>query len=269
MKQVACHYAIVRFMPFVETGEFANVGILAVAPDRRFFDFRLQDQRYKRITGFFEDADAQLFKATMRSVKNELERVQALLQETNFGDALNYFREIVRPRETIARYSEARFAVTTDPSKELDKLYRYYVEREFVTREYREKNMERAVQKILTKAHLEKRFKRKVLTDGLYEATLPFVEGGNGRPIRAIKPLNLAYDRPARIINHAGEWAFKFKMLKKHRLAPKKMLFAVAGKDGTTQQEMAYQDAMTELRTVGAEVLPIDDKERITAFATH
>jgi len=28
MKKFACQYAIVRFLPYLETGEFANVGIV-------------------------------------------------------------------------------------------------------------------------------------------------------------------------------------------------------------------------------------------------
>ena len=50
MNKVACQYAIVRFAPFVETGEFANVGIIMMAPKQRFFAFELELKRYKRIT---------------------------------------------------------------------------------------------------------------------------------------------------------------------------------------------------------------------------
>ncbi|HVK54151.1 MAG TPA: DUF3037 domain-containing protein, partial [Burkholderiales bacterium] len=32
---IACHYAIVRFLPFVETGEFANVGVVLFSPNAR------------------------------------------------------------------------------------------------------------------------------------------------------------------------------------------------------------------------------------------
>lgn len=39
MTRIACQYAIVRFAPFVETEEFANVGIIMIAPKQRFFGF--------------------------------------------------------------------------------------------------------------------------------------------------------------------------------------------------------------------------------------
>ena len=36
MKNTACLYAIVRFCPFIETEEFANVGVILIAPDAKF-----------------------------------------------------------------------------------------------------------------------------------------------------------------------------------------------------------------------------------------
>jgi len=41
MTKLACQYALLRFRPFAETGEFANVGIVMLAPEARFFGFRL------------------------------------------------------------------------------------------------------------------------------------------------------------------------------------------------------------------------------------
>ena len=52
MTKFACQYALLRFRPFAETGEFANVGIVLLAPEARFFGFRLL-KRYGRITQFF------------------------------------------------------------------------------------------------------------------------------------------------------------------------------------------------------------------------
>ncbi|MGM0927683.1 MAG: DUF3037 domain-containing protein [Pseudomonadota bacterium] len=35
MKRIACQYVILRFMPYVETGEFANVGVVMIPPHSR------------------------------------------------------------------------------------------------------------------------------------------------------------------------------------------------------------------------------------------
>ena len=65
MNKVACQYAIVRFAPYVETGEFANVGIVMMAPKQRYFKFEVELKRYGRITKFFDDVDAKLYKKTL------------------------------------------------------------------------------------------------------------------------------------------------------------------------------------------------------------
>jgi len=75
MNKIACQYAIVRFTPFVETGEFANVGIIMMAPKHRFFGFELETKRYGRITNFFEELDAKVYKKTLHNMKEELERI--------------------------------------------------------------------------------------------------------------------------------------------------------------------------------------------------
>ncbi len=54
MTRIACQYAIVRFMPYIETGEFANVGILLWAPKTRYLGFKLLRRKHARITQFFD-----------------------------------------------------------------------------------------------------------------------------------------------------------------------------------------------------------------------
>ncbi|MFP3758365.1 DUF3037 domain-containing protein, partial [Cupriavidus sp. SIMBA_020] len=57
----ACRYALVRFMPYPETGEFANVGVVVMSPTARFFGYKLLD-RVGRITAFFDELDVTVYK---------------------------------------------------------------------------------------------------------------------------------------------------------------------------------------------------------------
>lgn len=147
MNRVPCLYAIVRFAPLVETGEFANTGVLVIAPAQRFFGFKLMIQRHERITHFFKPLDAKVFRTTMRALRDELERAKALLMQHGFDRRLKendiefakgLFNEIVRPRETVIKFSEPRPLLASDPNAALEELYAHYVERNFVTREYQE-----------------------------------------------------------------------------------------------------------------------------------
>ena len=60
MNKLACQYALLRFRPFVETGEFANVGVVLMCPEGRFFGFKLL-KKYGRITKFFHQLDSKVY----------------------------------------------------------------------------------------------------------------------------------------------------------------------------------------------------------------
>ncbi|WP_414023964.1 DUF3037 domain-containing protein, partial [Neisseria gonorrhoeae] len=52
MNQYAMRFAVIRFMPYVQTREFANIGIIITHPKSGYFDFKIE-QRYSRLSRFF------------------------------------------------------------------------------------------------------------------------------------------------------------------------------------------------------------------------
>jgi hypothetical protein len=84
MKEFACQYAFLRFRPFAETGEFANVGVVLMAAEAGFFDFRLL-KRYGRITQFFYPFDREVYLNGRELFKEELQRFASELR----SDALD------------------------------------------------------------------------------------------------------------------------------------------------------------------------------------
>jgi hypothetical protein len=125
-------------MPYIETGEFANVGILLWSPKNRSLGFKLLRKKYARITQFFEELDKGLYLKTMANLEAELHRVQGMLKDQagQFGDNdreygfhKGLFEELIRPRETIVRFSEQRVVLAENPETTLDELYDRYVGR--------------------------------------------------------------------------------------------------------------------------------------------
>ena len=273
MKKIPCLYAIARFAPFVETEEFANVGIILLAPTEQYFDFRLLDRRYARVTRFFAEMKPRIFNTSMRNLREELQRVAVLLRErdpvpnldSDFGRS--FFAEIIRPRETIIKFSEPRSVLAADPKVQLKALYGFYVERNFATQEYQEALMVKGLRGWLIEAQLADRFHSERLGDDTYGATFPFVEGDPGRPLKAIKPLYLGQDDPTRIIDHGGQWALRVARLRKRQRLPQELLFAVQGPEEEGSRFEAYEESVEELRQANVAVLPFADKEHILSFA--
>lgn len=276
MKKTPCLYSIVRFTPFVETGEFANVGIVMMAPEQRCFEFKLMIQRHARVTRFFEQIEARVFRSTMRNLREELARAGGVLRRHGFDRrfkvndvdfAKRLFAEIVRPRETVIKFSEPRAILADDVKETLDELYGHYVERTFVTREYQETVLERGMRKWLYQARIADRFERVEVGDEEYHVTFPFVEQRANRPVKAIKPLHLGHDQPTKIIEHGGQWLLRIHQLRKRWQLPDTVLFAVQGPTDDGPKGRAYNEIVDGLRDTGVTVLPYVDKEQILAFA--
>ncbi|MCA1931295.1 DUF3037 domain-containing protein [Rheinheimera sp.] len=105
-------YAIVRFLPFAETGEFANIGIVLCRPDNGVFDFQLIAAPSVRIQQFFPQLDNTLLPNAVALLTNELTRIQQLAEQQSSTQLLATFQELIRPREQLLRYSGLRSIYT-------------------------------------------------------------------------------------------------------------------------------------------------------------
>ena len=276
MNNIPCLYAIVRFAPFVETGEFANVGVVLLAPAQRYFGFKLLINRYSRITQFFEPLEAKVFRATMKTLRDELDRAGALFKQNGFDKRLKnndvdfaraLFNEIIRPRETTVKFGEARPAIVADPKAKLDELYAHYVERGFVNREYQEAALEKGMHRWLTQARIGERFNRLEVGNEEYHAAFPFVEKQDDVAFKVIKPLHLNHPMPSRILDHGGQWLFRVQTLKKRGMLPPRVLFAVNGPALGDARGGAVHEIVGSLKDTGVTVIPYAEKQQILEFA--
>lgn len=272
----ACHYAIVRFMPFVETGEFANVGIVMFAPNARYFGFKLLGNRYARVTNFFEQMDAKVFRASMGTFREELQRIDGMLKQMGTDrrmksldrdGAVRLWGEIIKPRETMLRFSDSRVVLAEEPRAKMLALFEYYVERNFVNREYQEQILERGVRGWLRDAKLLNQFHAGRVGNDEYHAQFPFVAGPDDKPEKIIKPLNLDYAEASKIIDHGGQWVVRINALKKRQLLPAQVLFAVNGPVDSTPRGKARREVVDELEEAGVIVAPYNQAQVVIDFA--
>ncbi|GGC10889.1 hypothetical protein GCM10007205_20110 [Oxalicibacterium flavum] len=267
----ACQYAIVRFMPFVETGEFANVGIVLTCPETGFFDFKLLT-RVRRITGFFDQMDVRIYRAARNGLQKELARVKEYAAQAVLNDPRSVrflFAELTRPREVMLRYDAPRVVLANDPEDKLDALFAYYVERNFVTPEYVEKQLEKQLRGVLEHAKIKKMYSEARVKQGSFAATFPFAHrNANGVLDRAIKPLHLAHDDAAAAYEHGWAWVGRLKQLKHHRVLPDDVLIATNMREENDSEKIeVYREIKSSFESLGIKVATITDKEKIERFA--
>jgi hypothetical protein len=275
MKKFACQYALLRFRPFVETGEFANVGIALLAPDARFFGFRIL-QRYSRITQFFHQLDRQVYLDGRELFKEEMERFSRELRkhaldgrkvQPNVQLARNLFAEMVRPREAMMQFSEQRVVLAVDPKLKLVQLFDHYVERNFVTKEYQERLLESNVRKMLFRADVGARYQREKVGTDDFAVNFPFVHMVEGKVDRVIKPLYLGQSDTTKILTHGGQWVDKIRRLRKRDALPANVLFPVTGPAVNTQPFGAFEEIAADLMAENVRVVPSCDEFEILQFA--
>lgn len=262
----AARYSIVRFMPYVETEEFANVGVVLFAPQAGYVGFRLLD-KWRRIGAFFDTLERSVFTRGRHAFEADLQRVIAQTQgRTEAGQRA--FDELVRPREALFRFSPVRVVMTDASEATLDSLFERYVEHDFATPKYQEVLLERALRGVLQREGLDARYRRAKLGTGVLQFPVPFAAAGEDGVIRrVIKPLHMAQEDPLHILDHGSQWVGRLRHLRRVNALPSALLFAVAGPPANTDRQAAFAEVRREMEDIGAIVAWANDEEAILRFA--
>lgn len=275
MKKTLCQYAIVRFLPYLETGEFANVGIVLMCPETGYFDFRLMTH-VRRITAFFEELDAGIYRRARADFKKELTRIQDYLAPQTatrgFADAelaRHLFAELTRPREVMMRFDGVRAILADDPKAKLNALFDHYVERNFVTREYQDRLLESTVRKLLFRAKVGTEYRQHKIGNADFAVNFPFVAMVEGRAERIIKPLYLAQGDSTKVLTHGGQWVDRVRRLRKRNALPDDVLFPVTAPIQNSRQFEAFEEIRDDLQSANVQVVSANDETRILQFVTR
>ena len=148
-------YSIVRFRPFVETGEFANVGVVAVDTATGDMAHKLSPRRVRRISVFFQDMDPRLLASAISFLDDEIRRVAVLASKHGAGEARRLFDHLTKGRESTLVFSEPRaIRLENGVAEAVDKLFAKYVKRAFASAEYRETVPTREIKNHLRRQHI-------------------------------------------------------------------------------------------------------------------
>lgn len=268
IKQV-CKYSIIRFQPYPETEEFANIGIVLYATAAKRLEFRLLDSKqHARITHFFDSTCKDVFVQTSKILQAEIERIKNFLSETK-GDEVDLYAELIRSREDIIRFSESRVLFSIDPVATIDKLFEYYIHRSFIHEPYHEEKMKKQVRDLLDHNSLGEKYKEAAIGEpNKYEVRFPFVSKIIRQTI--IKPIHFKHEKPSQLIDHGLSWLSKIQQLEKYRfIQPDEILFAYDAPDvSQSNLFVAFNEIKEQIESEGIVMADIKQKGDIVKFAT-
>ncbi len=267
-----CMYAVVRFMPFAETREFANVGIVVIAPKLGIYDFRLAPQKFGRVTQFFDDLDGVVYKHAIEGFEAELGRIRNYLVHNYIQgkDLVEYFQEITRTRESVLHFGEIGTLLTDNVNKAIEQLYDRLIGRNFASnKEYREQQMVRVLKSQLT-SHLPKsvRYTQQKIKAGMFDISMPLVTKINSN-YRVIRPLAFEQNNVLQAMEHGETWVNRLKkLINSEVLDANRALFALEKPVNRKLEFMkVYEDVYGEIQNLGAVAENFSETENIIKFA--
>lgn len=244
-----CNYSILRFLPYPETGEFVNIGIVLIA-NNGDFRFKIEKKR-QRITNFFPSLEAKIFVRARREIDVELARLSGFLtvNREDISLLLSTFKHLIHPRETMMRFSDPGTMATDNADQALATLFDHYVNHSFATKEYQETVLERQLGKLLAASNLKQRYSEQKLGNADYPVKFPFVLMSGTEPVQALKPIHLGHDESSKIIEHGDAWISKIRRLSTAGQLAKDTLF-IAGppEEGKPKLLKAYREIAEELK---------------------
>ncbi len=272
-----CNFAVVRFLPYPETDEFVNIGVVMACPQTGCFDYMIETKRRNRITDFFPELDKELLINGRIDFERELARAKAMLNKDAKPDQRKFafdektfvavFRELVRPRESVFRFGGIGTVMTDKPAEKLKDLFEYYVRRQFAQREeYHETVMARRLKRVLKVDQIIDKYHEVRLGNDLYHVTMPLVHEDGNRPVSAINPLDLDKHDSTRIIEYGDKWQRRIQRLKEMQCFPKNMLFVVH-EPAKGRKRDAANEVRSELAALDVETLNEHEKDAVIEFA--
>lgn len=253
-------YSIIRFRPFAETGEFANIGVLVTDLATGQSAFRLAAKRFTRVKNFFDDAYDSYRKAS-GYLRTELERAvrEAPLLSDSSDDF--FYRNLVRERESSIVFAPPRVLKSRDNIQAVtEALYNRYIGRNFDISE----NVEATLTKKL-RADLKDRGVTYLRTLRVEDDVAPIILplAYHADEFYAIKPLAFSQKTPLAILDHGSNWKTRFEyLLDKGRLKKKNVLLAIdPPKNDDDAFHEAYDIVMNDLSDLPFEKVSTENSQ--------
>jgi hypothetical protein len=178
------------------------------------------------------------------------------------------FRTLIRPRETLFRFSGARSILTEDPAAALDRIFDTYVDRQFAReKEYQETLMANHLRQVFTRAELARVYRDGVVGTDSYNVVVPFVHRRGDRVLKAIKPLDLDKETSTKVYEHGDQWITRVRRLRDLGQLPDDFLFTVKPAQTGAKRVEAAREIMRELAALETKVVPFADQAAVLAFA--
>jgi hypothetical protein len=204
-----CLYSIVRYAPYAETEEFANIGVVMCAPKENFFDFQLTKRNDSRVRNFFHDDS--IFPVAKDAIQKEIQFAKVQASQISAPKQLaQFFHYFTTKKESIFQFSTVRVVLSHNPKDELGRIYNKYVNHSDFTKERREDVLARELKRSIDRIDGLKNVFKQDSIDGFFaKFSMPLVAKKHNKVLCAIKPLAFTQSEPGKMMEHSDTWVMR------------------------------------------------------------
>ncbi|MDD7985074.1 DUF3037 domain-containing protein [Lentisphaera marina] len=260
------NYAVIRFVPYADAGEFVNVGVVAFSPITGKLYHKLETKKFKRVTGFFPELSAKAYTTWVKSYDDELTQIKKSFTHDGLDYFLNeqqtIFKSLVSPKEGVFQFSQIATAMCKDAGEKVEGLFKYYVLRGYTKgKKYIEERITQTLKIEFERLKILQNFKQDyTVGNDDYHVKMAFY---NPLKNQALKPFDLDKKDKSSIYNHGDAWVTKVKRLKKNGFLPDEVAFTVKASNDK-KLIPACKEIMIGLEDEGVQIIKLHDVDMFT-----
>lgn len=255
-------YSIIRFLPFADLGEFANIGIVALDSQNKILQFRLARARFRRLREFFGDEAYRAYGAAIEHLRLELASLTASAGFWANWEPDRAFSHLTRRHESSIVFSEVRTLLSSDGIDDVvDGLFNRLIERQ--RQEAHDLDLIKDIRHELV-ANGIRGFRAIRVKDDVVPVTFPLAHRNS--KLNAIQPMVFSQKTPLAVFDHGAMWRRRLAyLLDRGKIGDRSVLLAIdpPAADASGAIKSAYTEAMKEINLLPFEVVDAEVSGRI------
>lgn len=255
-------YSIIRFLPFADLGEFANIGIVALDSQNKILEFRLARAKFRRLREFFGEDAYRAYGTAIEHLRLELAYFTKSGEFWANWKPERAFSHLTRKHESSIIFSEVRTLLSKDHIGDVvDMLFARLIERQ--RQEAHDLDLIKDIRHELA-ANGIKGFRAIRVVDDVVPVTFPLAHR-NGK-LNAIQPMVFTQKTPLAVFDHGAMWKRRLTyLLDRGKIEDKSVLLAIDPPvaDASSSIQSAYKEALNEIKSLPFEAVTAEIGGRI------
>lgn len=256
------NYAVLRFLPYPETGEFVNLGIVMLCSNGDF-EYKIETKYSARITAFFKEMPRSVLSVSRRAFAEELNRIKEVMESYrgNPRMQLEIFKGLLSPSATLFRFSDTRTIVVKNAQKVVNELFDDYVNHEFAKNKDSELELVKNVGKLLKKIENREYCEIEIKGDG-QPVKFPYSWTHNGKLKQIIRPLSFNLNDTSSIFDKGDKWFGRMKRISGINIpSVDTVLIVEAPRKEEIEKIKAYKSVIRDIKSANEKIRVINNSQ--------